>query len=278
MTEPDHKPNPIAAVFDRVADRYDQVGVPWFTPIAEHLVRELAPRPGERVLDIGTGRGAALWPLAAAVGDTGSVTAIDISERMIEQANREAAERGITTATITVGDAQRPAFAATSFDAIASSLVLFFLPDPPVALTAWIDLLVPGGRIGVSTFGPRSAAWMHLDEVFTPYLSPTLIDARTSGTRGPFASDAGVEGLLRDAGFLDIRTSHLNVDVLLDNVEQWRTWTQSHGQITHWAGIPDAELPALLAEAAVRLEGARHDDGQIALRQQVRYPIAVRGV
>ena len=270
--------NPVAAVFDRVADDYDHVGVPWFTPIAEHLIRELAPQPGQRMLDIGTGRGAALWPLAAAVGQTGSVTAIDISERMIAATNQEATERALAHVTIAVGDAQRPALAAESFDAIASSLVLFYIPDPAAALSAWIDLLVPGGRLGISTFGPRSAGWVHLDEVFSPYLSPGLIDARTAGIRGPFASDAGVEGLLRDAGFVDIRTSHLDVDVILDNVEQWRIWTQSHGQITHWAGVPDTEFDAVMHEAAARLEPMRRDDGRIALRQQVRYTFGARSV
>ena len=36
----------VAAIFDRVADTYDQVGVAWFTPIAEGLVRAAAPRSG----------------------------------------------------------------------------------------------------------------------------------------------------------------------------------------------------------------------------------------
>ena len=38
----------VAAVFDRAADTYDQVGVAWFTPIAQRLVAELEPQPGER--------------------------------------------------------------------------------------------------------------------------------------------------------------------------------------------------------------------------------------
>ena len=39
--------NPVGAVFDRVADDYDHVGVPWFTPIAEHLIVMIyTDRPG----------------------------------------------------------------------------------------------------------------------------------------------------------------------------------------------------------------------------------------
>ena len=73
-----------AGVFDRAADTYDAVGVPWFQPIALRLVTELAVQPGERVLDIGCGRGAALFPLAEAAGPAGSVVGIDLSPRMVE--------------------------------------------------------------------------------------------------------------------------------------------------------------------------------------------------
>jgi ubiquinone/menaquinone biosynthesis C-methylase UbiE len=56
----------VAALFDQLADSYDQVGVDYFQPIAEGLVGRLKPQTGERVLDIGCGRGAALLRLAAA--------------------------------------------------------------------------------------------------------------------------------------------------------------------------------------------------------------------
>ena len=50
----------VAGVFDRAAPTYDAVGVAMFGPIAERLVAELDLRPGERVLDVGCGRGAVL--------------------------------------------------------------------------------------------------------------------------------------------------------------------------------------------------------------------------
>jgi ubiquinone/menaquinone biosynthesis C-methylase UbiE len=88
----------VAAVFDRAAETYDSVGVPWFTPIAEHLVRELAPVPGEQILDLGSGRGAAVFPLAEAVGPTGHVTGIDLAEGMVRALRSDVAARGLTWA------------------------------------------------------------------------------------------------------------------------------------------------------------------------------------
>ncbi|PVU83945.1 SAM-dependent methyltransferase [Cellulomonas sp. WB94] len=268
----------VAAVFDRVADTYDAVGVPWFTPIAERLVTELSPAPGERALDIGTGRGAALWALADAVGATGHVTGLDLAPAMVAATRREAAERGLATVTLLVADAADPALPAASFDVAVASLVLFFLPDPPAALRGWHGLLVPGGRLGVSTFGSRDAAWEQLDDVFTPFLPPQLLDARTSGTRGPFASDAGVEELVAAAGFAEVRTASFEQTVTFVDAEQWRLWSWSHGQRTHWEAVPGERRDEVLAAAAERLEAARDRTGTFTLTQQVRLTVGVRPV
>jgi ubiquinone/menaquinone biosynthesis C-methylase UbiE len=266
----------VAAVFDRVADTYDAVGVPWFTPIAERLVAEVAPVPGERALDLGTGRGAALWPLARAVGPTGHVTGLDLSARMIETTRADAETRGLTTVDLLVADASRPDLPQARFDVAVASLVLFFLPDPSTALHTWLALLRPGGRLGVSTFGARDAAWEQLDDVFTPFLPPRLLDARTSGTRGPFASDAGVEDLLASVGFTHVRTARADLVVRFADAEQWRAWSFSHGQRTHWEAVPERDRADVLADAARRLQAAEDPAGGFTLTQQVRYTLGER--
>ena len=58
----------VARLFAELAPVYDSSGVEFFGPMARRLVELLAPRPGERALDIGCGRGAASLPLAEAVG------------------------------------------------------------------------------------------------------------------------------------------------------------------------------------------------------------------
>ncbi|MEC5153530.1 ubiquinone/menaquinone biosynthesis C-methylase UbiE [Cryobacterium sp. CAN_C3] len=261
----------VAGLFNRVADTYDAVGVPWFAPIAERLVAESVPRTGERALDLGTGRGAALWPLAEAVGPTGRVTALDLAEQMVSATHRDATARGLRTVTLLVADASNPGLPPASYDLAIASLVLFFLPEPGVALRAWWDLLVPGGRLGVSTFGPRDPAWEDLDDVFTRYLPPQLLDARTSGIRGPFATDAGVEALFAAAGFDSARTTHIDLPVHFNDVDQWRRWSMSHGQLSHWLAVPEPDRDAVLALAAERLEAARDPRGGFTLEQRVRF-------
>ena len=265
-----------AALFDSLAATYDDVGVPFFQPIAEGLVAELEPRVGERWLDIGCGRGAVLVPAATAVGPTGRVVGIDISAAMVEQAQRVIADAGLVNATAEVGDASAPSLAGELFDVVSSSLVLFFLPDPAAALRAWLPVLRPGGRVGITTFGGIDPRWASIDEVFEPYLPPAMKDARTSGAQGPFSSDAGMEGLVSGAGFADVRTVATSVAVHFTDAEQWHAFTWSVGQRAMWLAVPEDERPAVRAEAERRLAEHADADGSITFVQPVRHTLARR--
>ncbi len=266
----------IAGLFDRVADTYDQVGVEMFQPVAARLVEELGPQPGERALDVGGGRGAVLIRLAEAVGRSGSVAGVDLSPRMVDAARHAVAAANVTAAEVRVGDAQQPDWPACSFDVIASSLVLFFLPDPLDGLRRWRELLVDGGRVGISTFGEYSPAWRAVDAVFQPYLPPATRDARTSGSAGPFSSDSGVEGLFEQAGFTDISTTHMTLDVRFRDESHWYDWSWSVGQRAMWEHVPDDERDAVRAQAFERLDGCRDDTGRIGFEQTVRFTLGRR--
>ena len=263
----------VAGVFDRSAETYDAVGVAWFTPIAELLVSELAPQPGEHALDIGCGRGAALWPLAQAVGPAGAVTGIDLSKAMVEAARKDVLTQGLANVDLQVMNAAKPELPAHSYDLIASSLVLFFLPDPLAALRSWHGLLAPGGRMGVSTFDNQDPNWVALDDVFTPFLPPQMLDARASGTRGPFASDAGVAELLTNAGLVDVETTSTDLVAVFNDAEHWLTWSWSHGQRAMWEAVPDADRAAVRAGATELLESIATVGGRIELTQRVRFTV-----
>ncbi|MCB0967097.1 MAG: class I SAM-dependent methyltransferase [Ilumatobacter sp.] len=261
----------VAVLFDAVAETYDAVGVDFFQPIAHGLLDAVRPMPGERGLDVGCGRGAVLLALGGRVGPTGTAIGIDISPRMVESAARAAAATGVRPGLV-LGDAMDPPFAPATFDLVVSSLVLFFLPDPAQALRAWRDLLVPGGRVCVSTFGPYDERWREtVDETLRRHATTATPDARTTGAAGPFASDAGMEGLVADAGFDDIGTTLLDLRVVFDDAEQWQRWSMSVGQRQFWQAIPPDRLADVRDEVFTAVEQCRHDDGTIGFHQRIRY-------
>jgi ubiquinone/menaquinone biosynthesis C-methylase UbiE len=274
--DPTARSRMVAAVFDRSALSYDSVGVPWFTPIADRLVTELAPASGERALDVGSGRGAALFPLARAVGSSGHVTGIDLSSGMVEALLKDVAALGLENVDVRLMDAADPVLEGQAFDLIASSLVLFFLPDPEAALRNWHRLLAPGGRIGISTFGRQDPVWAATDAAFTPYLPKQLLDARTSGASGPFGSDEAVEGLFTAAGFGDVRTVGLDLTTTFRDADQWLEWSWSHGQRAMWEAVPTDRHDEVRATATRTLQAARDETWAIRLGQRIRYTLGRR--
>jgi SAM-dependent methyltransferase len=267
----------MAALFDSVADTYDAVGVDLFQPVAAGLVRALEPQVGERALDVGCGRGAVLFPLAEAVTASGRVTGIDVSPRMVEAAAADVAQAGLSWVEVAVGDAMAPAVAPSSFDIVASSLVLFFLPDPLGALRTWREVLVDGGRVGVSTFGPYDDQWReHVDATLAPFRPPETRDARTTGAQGPFASDEGMEQLLADAGFRDVRTVTTTVSPRFDDAAHWQRWSMSVGQRQFWEAIDEDRRAEVESACFAAVEQCRKPDGRLGFDQQIRYTIGRR--
>ena len=268
-------PDPVArvrATFEAIADDYDQSGVPFFGPTAEGLVEALEPRQGDRVLDIGCGRGAATSLLARAVLPAGAVDAIDISPAMVEHTRAFLAAQGYD-ARAEVMDAGDPGLPASSYDLIASSLVLFFLPDPAAALARWVSLLANGGRIGLATFGEEHPVWTGVNALFRPWLPPAMLDPKAVGPDAPFSSDAGMEALLHEAGAIAVRTQTRRVAVPWGDVEGWKAFSMSTGQRAMWAMVPAQERDALEARAGEILDEARDESGRVVVWQDMRYTL-----
>jgi len=100
--------------------------------------------PGDvRVADLGCGTGSLTILLAEAGAQ---VVGVDLSPAMIEQAERKAHNADLAVA-FHVGDASRVDLPDGSFDVVLSRHVLWTLTDPVAALSRWIRLLNPGGRL-----------------------------------------------------------------------------------------------------------------------------------
>ncbi|MBO9521191.1 MAG: methyltransferase domain-containing protein [Nocardioidaceae bacterium] len=266
----------VAEVFDMLADVYDQTGVEFFQPVGAGLVAELDPRPGERCLDIGCGRGAATLPLARAVAPGGSVDAVDVAPAMVAATRSLVEQAGLAGVRVEVADAADLAGYDGGYDVVASSLVLFFLSGPGDVLRRWAGKLRPGGRIGLTTFGELDEATQAIDDLFVPWQPQAMLDARTSGTTGPFGSDAGMEELFAAAGIADVRTVVRPTTLEFADVAAWQRFMMSTGQRAMWRNVPEEERPGFLERAAAILEGTRVDGGPGRLVWQMRYTLGAR--
>ncbi|UMO99309.1 class I SAM-dependent methyltransferase [Amycolatopsis sp. EV170708-02-1] len=265
----------MARLFDRTAETYDALGVDFFGTFAGELLDRVALLPGERVLDVGCGRGAVLFPAAERVGAGGSVLGIDLSAEMVERTAKDVEARGVN-AEISLMDAQEPTLPDAAFDVVLASFVVFFLPDPVAGLRSWHRLLAPGGRLGVTTFGADDPRWAAVRALFTPFVPPEL--AWTLAIRaGLFATLEGFGQAVESAGFSGVTSVERVYPVKFADPGHWITWSWSHGQRMFWELIPENRLDAVRQAVLAELEPLREPDGSVVLAQTVRYTLAHRG-
>jgi ubiquinone/menaquinone biosynthesis C-methylase UbiE len=142
--------------WDLAADDYESL---WQAQLAEAQVALLAsasPAVGERVLDIACGTGLVSFEAARTVGPSGCVLGIDLSERMVDVADRRARDRGLSNCSFLRMDAETLALPNASFDVVLCALGLMYMPDPEQALREMSRVLRPGGRIALAVWGERS--------------------------------------------------------------------------------------------------------------------------
>lgn len=108
-------------------------------------------KPGEAVLDVGSGLGIDSYIAADAVGPNGSVTGLDLSRSEVSHASARAKERGITNARFIVGDVERMPLPDESVDAVISNGAFCLVPNKPKALAEVMRVLKPGGRFAICT-------------------------------------------------------------------------------------------------------------------------------
>ncbi len=121
----------------------------WATDLADRA----GLRSGERVLDVACGTGVVARVAAQRVGGTGRVAGLDINPGMLEVARSVPAPDGAPIDWYE-GSALDLPFADASLDVTLCQLGLQFFPDRRRALRQIRRVLVPGGRLALSVFGP----------------------------------------------------------------------------------------------------------------------------
>jgi SAM-dependent methyltransferase len=113
------------------------------------LLQLLAPRSGERILEIGSGIGAHAVPVALALIPGGTLDAVDIQQVMLDELSHRVRAAGLTNVSTVLADAEHLPYSDNTFDGAFLITVLGEIPNPDSALRELFRVLKPAGRLVV---------------------------------------------------------------------------------------------------------------------------------
>ena len=154
-----------------------------------------AMRPGEVIVDLGSGAGIDCFLAAQQVGPAGRVIGVDMTHEMLAKARANAERVGAANVEFRLGEIEHLPIADNTADVVISNCVINLVPDKERVYREAFRVLKPGGRIAIA------------DVVNTAPLPPalssdtTLLCACLAGA----ATTGQIEDWLAAAGFIDVR-------------------------------------------------------------------------
>lgn len=268
MTTPTPRDNDQASYWN------DEGGARWVRHIAgveamletlsEKLLESLAPRTGQRVLDIGCGGGRTSAAIARAVGAGGSVTGLDVSKVILDVARQR--HGGLTNLELLLADASTYDFAPAVYDALTSRFGVMFFHDPHAAFVNLRRALKPSARACFMCWrGLDENPWMGLTAAaaFTVLPAPAKPQA---GAPGPFslAKRERVTDILGSAGFSGIEFEAVDRAIDLGSVDEALEWLTNMGPAAQpLRDASESERMAALKAMRAALATAARDGGVV---------------
>src|SRR5690242_5320561 len=246
---------------------------------AVSLVDRVGLRRGERVLDVACGTGVVARVAAERVGRTGRVAGIDINAAMLGVARSLQAGAGARIGWVR-GSVDSLPCADASHGVVLCQLGLQFVPDRPAALAQMRRVLMPGGRLGVSVYGPieHNPATFALAEALDRHLGPDA--SMTKRAEHALADAALLRTLAGEAGFKRIKivteTRIVRFASVSDYVRIQLTATPLASLPPHQPGRPGQRLvEVLIADVAAALKPHQTEAG-LAFPQEAQVLVADR--
>lgn len=246
------------------AERYERILVPAILgPFAQALVEWSALQPGEVVLDVGCGTGAAARFAAPRVGPSGRVIGLDVNEGMIEVASSLPPTGGAAIEWLQKSVYELP-LDDESVDVAVCAQTFQFLDNRPLALAQIARVLKPGGRVTLSLWSEMAESpYFHaLVMAIAQHVSPDT--AGGLGAAFNLSQADAIQELLHTAGFQDVTVEATVLNLPLPPLPEF---LPRHVSATPMAAgfnaASDAARQAVLEELTNRLAPYIQSDGSL---------------
>ena len=268
------------ATFDPAAykrttrEQWQTAAEPWYRwgPTLEQWLEEATQLmldmahvgPGSRVLDVAAGAGGQSIAAARRVGPEGSVLATDISENILQFAERAAGEAGVTNLATRVMDGERLEVEPGFFDAVISRLGFMYFPDQQAAFEAMRSALRTGGRLAGIVFSTPEANGFFSIPVSIVRRRAALL-APLPGQPGPFSFGAPgvIEAAFEHAGLSEVEVKRVSAPVRMASAAECvRFERESFGALHQMlAGLGEVEREDAWREIEHELSRFETSDG-----------------
>jgi ubiquinone/menaquinone biosynthesis C-methylase UbiE len=223
------------------------------TPVREWMLKQLAPRSGDTVLELAAGAGDTGFEAAAIAGERGRLISTDFSPAMVEVARRRGAELGLGNVQYRVMDAELVKLDPDSVDGVLCRFGYMLMADPTAAFAETRRVLRPGGRLALAVWGaPERNPWATIG--FGLLIERGHMPPPEPGAPGPFAmaSAEQTRALLEGAGFTAVRTEEVPVRFTFRDIDDYMTYATDTGGPAALVlrALPEDEREALKAQLA----------------------------
>ena len=187
------------------------------------LLDALKLKPGERVLEIGSGGGIATLAAAKMIGTQGVAVGADISGPLAALASRRAAEAGASNISFVVKDAQTDRIPGAPFDVAMSQFGVMFFDEPVTAFANIRHHLVAGGRLGFACWQAAAKNPWFFGPALADIVPPPPLPMPGKSSTGPFTlADANrVREILEGAGFIGVRSRPTSTRSRCPRTQSW---------------------------------------------------------
>jgi len=223
-------------------------------PVSAWMVEAIRPQPGQTVLELAAGPGITGFLAAELLQPAGRLISTDFAEPMLEVARQRAARHGLDNVEFRVVDAESIDLDTASVDAVLCRWGYMLVADPGAAFSETRRVLRPGGRVALAAWdGPEHNAWAAAP--FIVLVQRGLVPMPDPDDPGMFAfgKPGRIEGLLGDAGFLDVEVDTVDVELRYDDFDDFLAITLACSR-----PVADA-LEGLDAAARAEVEAAMGD-------------------